>query len=51
MNIGIDFDNTIACYDTLFQEVAIKEGILSKKRKIFSKKIIRDHLSEENDGE
>lgn len=51
MNIGIDFDNTIACYDTLFQEVAINEGILSKKRKIFSKKIIRDHLREENDGE
>ncbi|SVE44799.1 uncharacterized protein METZ01_LOCUS497653, partial [marine metagenome] len=28
MNIGIDFDNTIAQYVTSFGEVALEEGII-----------------------
>lgn len=30
MIIGIDFDNTIVCYDTLFYKIALKKGIISK---------------------
>src|SRR5579863_3735431 len=28
MHIGIDFDNTIACYDALFHRVSVEKGLI-----------------------
>lgn len=28
MSIGVDFDNTIVCYDTLFHRLALEEGLI-----------------------
>ena len=28
MVIGIDFDNTLVCYDRLFQQVALERGLI-----------------------
>ncbi len=28
MRIGVDFDNTLACYDVLFGELAVEQGLL-----------------------
>ena len=28
MRIGVDFDNTIVCYDTLFHRLAVEEGLI-----------------------
>ena len=28
MRIGVDLDNTIVCYDGLFQRVAVREGLV-----------------------
>jgi len=28
VRIGIDFDNTIVCYDTLFRQVALEQGLI-----------------------
>jgi len=41
MRLGVDFDNTIVCYDQLFHQVAIEkglipEGILSSKEEVRS---------------
>jgi thiamine kinase-like enzyme len=51
MNIGIDFDNTIAHYDTLFREVAIKEGIIDGNWDDKGKTELRDHLRRQPNGE
>ena len=51
MNIGIDFDNTIAHYDTLFREVAMKEGIIDGKWDDKGKTELRDHLRRQPNGE
>ncbi len=50
MNIGIDFDNTIAQYDSLFKKVAISEGLINENRNINSKAELRDHLIKQKDG-
>ena len=43
MRIGIDFDNTIACYDGVFRAAAIERGLIAAD--IASDKIsVRDHL-------
>ena len=34
LNIGIDFDNTIADYDLVFEEVAIDMGFLENKNEL-----------------
>ena len=41
--IGLDFDNTIVCYDGVFQKVAIETNIVPKQFAI-SKNKIRDYL-------
>ena len=51
MKIGIDFDNTITRYDTLFQEVAKKEGFISEKWNGNNKTELRNHLRCQVDGE
>ena len=43
MRIGIDFDNTIACYDGLFHKVALEQGLISDDVAI-NKVAVRDHL-------
>lgn len=30
MIIGVDFDNTIVCYDKVFHEIAVKKGLMPK---------------------
>ena len=41
--IGIDFDNTIVCYDELFQQVAVEHGLVPPHAAT-SKTAIRDYL-------
>jgi hypothetical protein len=41
--IGIDFDNTIVCYDEVFGRVAVEQGLVPPHAAT-SKTAIRDHL-------
>ncbi len=50
MRIGIDFDNTIACYDQVFSELAISRGLIQAGF-FGSKKELRDYLRLIDDGE
>jgi hypothetical protein len=43
MRIGIDFDNTIVCYDGAFHAAALEEGLISSAVAI-NKNAVRDHL-------
>ena len=51
MNIGIDFDNTIAQYVTSFGEVAMEEGIIDENWEGKGKTELRDYLRRQLDGE
>ncbi len=48
--IGIDFDNTIACYDQLIFDEALKRGLIAPETTA-SKTVIRDAIRERDDGE
>lgn len=51
MLIGIDFDNTIICYDAVFHAVALERGLITKSVQA-SKQAVRDHLrSQGNEDE
>lgn len=43
MKLGIDFDNTIICYDDLFHRVALERGLIPEILEP-DKRVIRDHL-------
>jgi methionine salvage enolase-phosphatase E1 len=43
MLIGIDFDNTIVCYDDIFHRAAVDQGLISKNVGV-SKGSVRDYL-------
>ena len=43
MIIGVDFDNTIVCYDGLFHKVALEQGLIHGDLPV-SKGAVRDHL-------
>lgn len=43
--VGVDFDNTIVCYDDVFHKVAIEEGLISKNLPV-SKGQVRDNFLE-----
>ncbi len=43
MRIGVDFDNTIVCYDGLFHRVALEQGLISATLPA-DKGSVRDHL-------
>jgi len=43
MIIGVDFDNTIVCYDALFHRVALERGLIPNHLPI-NKTAVRDHL-------
>ncbi|MFC1665005.1 aminoglycoside phosphotransferase family protein [Pseudomonadota bacterium] len=51
MNIGIDFDNTIARYDALLAEVALEKGLVDKSWNGKGKTELRDHLRRQPEGE
>ena len=51
MNIGIDFDNTIASYDTLFHEVALKENLINRSWNGHGKAELRNYLRTQPGGE
>jgi len=42
MHIGVDFDNTIVCYDALFHRVAVSAA--SSARSAARKSAVREHL-------
>jgi hypothetical protein len=44
MRIGIDFDNTIACYDGVFHAVALERGLIPPELGR-DKNSVRDHLN------
>ena len=41
MVIGVDFDNTLICYDQIFHRLAVEEGLISRNVPA-QKKAIRD---------
>lgn len=43
MRIGLDFDNTIVSYDTLFHKVALEQSLVPPSTPV-SKVAVRDHL-------
>lgn len=43
MRIGIDFDNTIVCYDRVFHRVALEQGVIPASLPATKEKV-RDHL-------
>lgn len=43
IRVGIDFDNTIVCYDDLFHRVALEQGLIPAELPA-EKGAIRDHL-------
>ena len=47
MNIGLDFDNTIACYDVVFHTVAAEKGLIDPSVPV-DKISVRDSLRENN---
>ena len=47
MNIGLDFDNTIACYDVVFHTVATEQGLINASVPV-DKVSVRDNLRENN---
>lgn len=48
--IGIDFDNTIICYDSLLHKIALERGLINKTAKK-NKKYIRDVVRRMTEGE
>lgn len=48
--IGVDFDNTLVCYDTAFYEVAKERGLV-RANPLFGKKAIRDYIRTLPNGE
>ena len=44
MRIGIDFDNTIACYDGVFHQAALERGLIAPDL-ARDKNSVRDHLN------
>ena len=43
MLIGVDFDNTIVCYDEVFYQAAVKQGLVPKDTPVV-KDAVRDYL-------
>ena len=44
MRIGVDFDNTIACYDGVFHAAAVERGLIPATGVAGDKTSVRDHL-------
>lgn len=49
MRLGLDFDNTIACYDTAFYEVALEQGLVPAGKSL-TKSEVKAHLVEAGEG-
>ena len=47
VSLGIDFDNTIVCYDGVFHKVALELGLIPESLPV-TKESVRDHLRREN---
>jgi hypothetical protein len=45
--LGLDFDNTIVCYDRLFHALAVERGLMSRESPA-TKQAVRDHLRATN---
>lgn len=43
MLIGVDFDNTIVCYDGVFHQTAVKQGLIPPETPVI-KNAVRDYL-------
>jgi hypothetical protein len=51
MRIGIDFDNTIACYDGVFYAAALERGLIPAEGVATDKTSVRDYLrGQDNDA-
>ncbi len=48
--IGIDFDNTLACYDDIFYQTALTQGLIGRNAEK-SKREIRDRIRQLGEGE
>lgn len=47
MIIGVDFDNTLACYDQLFHQLAVEQGYVSHQTPV-NKTAVRDAMRSQN---
>ena len=50
ITVGVDFDNTLVCYDTLFYRVAVERGLIRSQTSPI-KKLVRDSIRELPEGE
>ena len=50
MLIGVDFDNTIVCYDELFHRVAVEQGLIPPSVPA-TKSAVRRHLESQSEGD
>lgn len=50
MRIGVDFDNTIVCYDQLFHRVAVEQGLVPADLPV-TKDSVRDYLRQQDQEE
>ena len=47
MLVGVDFDNTIVCYDQIFYKIALEEGLIPAEVPV-SKSGVRDYLRQKD---
>ena len=50
MLIGVDFDNTIVCYDQVFHAAAVRKGLIPPETPV-AKNAVRDYLRKANNEE
>lgn len=48
MRIGVDFDNTLVCYDGVFHKAAVEQGIIKDQNQLLTKDQLRNRLRAEN---
>lgn len=47
MILGVDFDNTLVCYDGVFQKAAVEQGLIPASEKALTKEQLRGRLRAE----
>lgn len=48
MRLGVDFDNTLVCYDGVFHAAAVERGLIPAAESPLTKEQLRDRLRAEN---
>lgn len=48
MRLGVDFDNTLVCYDGVFHRAAVERGLIPASESHLTKERLRDRMRAEN---